>query len=239
VTNDLPDWAQVSARPDTVLPGSPIAYGTTVSTTVFDVPTGVHLLSIVLPGYLFVSELIVTGVSSGLTYFYENPSHTVYQHQYYALIPAGADTQVNVIIAANVAGTAYVTGVSDAVAVAALPQNPAPWQAPNQRPQELFIPNPGPSTAHTIVGGQPNNQAIWLHTMMWIWDVANTGVTGVFTQSNGVQICSTAAIIAGQPFFVDFKGVALDQSQGFVFNQTGAAIAGTSNLRGVLTYSVY
>lgn len=238
-TNDLPDWATVTASPDVPLTGSPMAYINGFTSVTFAIPTGVHLLSIVLPGYLNISEIDVVGITTGVTYFTETPLRNAYQHQYYVLIPSGADSSVSVRITASAAGTAYITGVTDTVAVAALPQNPAPWQAANVRPLSLSFANPGLSGVVAILGGQGGNRSIWLHSMTFLWDVASLSMGGQFTDTSGVQFLATEAVTAGAVTHVEFHGAKLDPNVGIQFVQGGSSAAGTTNCRGTLVYSVY
>lgn len=238
-TNDLPDWAQVIARPDTILAGSPMAYISGSSTATFAMPTGVHLFSIVLPGFANITNILVTGATTGVRYFEESPNESIYQAQYYVLIPAGADTSVTVTISAGAPGNAYLTGVSDTVAVAALPQNPAPWQAPNRPPLKVSFANPGQNNTVTIIPAQPNSQSIWLHSFMWQWSTTNGGLFGNWQDSTPVVIGSDTAAVTAGPRNADWKGAKLSAGTSFQFVQTGAAAASTGSCLGTITYSAF
>lgn len=237
--NDLPDWATVVARPDTILPGSPMSYGVGQTVVTFNIPTGVHILSVVLPQFFNVSSIVVAGVTTGVAYYADTPNENIFQAQYYMLIPAGADTAVTVTIVAGVAGTAYVTGVSDNVAVAALPQNPAPWEAPNRPPLKVVFANPGQNLTATIIPAQTNGRSIWLHSFMWMWTTTNGGLFGNWQDSAPTVIGSDTAAVTAAPRNTDWKGAKLTEGASFQFIQTGAAAASTANCLGTITYSVY
>jgi len=239
VTNDLPDWAQVVSQPDTPLTGSPVLYSAGPFSQVFTLPNGVHLLSIVIPDYLDVTSLSVVGEVTGVSYLSINPSTSVYQHQYYVEISAAVEGQVQIATTASVAGNMWITGVSYPAAVASLAQGPAPWQAPTSPSMAVFFGNPGPSTTHTVIPAPGTGKSIYLHAFMWEWDTASTTVTGVFQDTTGVGVASTAATVAGYQYGGDFRGVKLTTSAGLQFSQTGAAAANASNCRGMVTYSVY
>jgi len=238
-TNDLPDWATVIARPDTILTGSPMAYVSGSTSGTFAMPTGVHLLSIVLPGFANITNILVTGTSTGVRYFEESPNENIYQAQYYVLIPAGADTSVTVTISAGAPGNAYLTGVSDTVAVAALPQNPAPWEAPNRPPVKVVFANPGSGATVTIIPAQPNSQSIWLHSFEWTWTAVAANVFGNWQDSTPVVIGSDTAAVTASPRFMDWKGAKLTAGASFQFIQTGSAAANTASCLGTLTYSAF
>lgn len=238
MTNDLPDWASVVARPDTILPGSPVLYNTGSTSTDFTMPTGVHILSIVLQDYPDVTELSVVGVETGVPYLDVNPSTATYQHQYYVLIPAGADTKVQVTTVASVPGNMWVTGVSDTVAVAVLPQNPGPWQAPTSPSAGLSFGNPGPGASVTLIPAPTGNRSIWLHSMWWLWSAASANIVGAFQDTGSVIVGEDIAVTAGIPRYMDHKGLRLGPSQAFIFKQSGAAALNTAFCFGGVTYSV-
>jgi hypothetical protein len=238
-TNDLPDWARVIARPDTILAGSPMAYGVGSTSVTVAMPTAVHTLSIVLPDFPNVSEITVVGQITSTNYYTDYPQLNIFQKQYYVLIPEGADTSVTVTITAGVAGHAYLTGVSDTVAVASLPQNPAPWQAPNTPSQYFSFGNPGPNASATIIAAQTNARSIWLHSMWWVWSVTAATVVGTFQDNVSVISGADSAITAGIPRYMDHKGCKLGAGNPFVFKQSGAAAANTSVCYGGVTFSVY
>lgn len=238
-TNDLPDWATVIARPDTILTGSPMAYINGFTQATFTMPTGVHILSIVLPGFPNITEITVSGVQTGTTYYGETPNQNIYQPQYYVLIPEGADTQIEITISSGAPGLAYITGVSDTVAVASIPQNPAPWQAPNRPPLKVVFSNPGSGGTSIVIPAQTNARSIWLHTFYWQWTATNGGLFGNWQDATPVVIGSDTAAVTAAPRFMDWRGAKLSAGEAFEFNQTGGAAAGTASCLGSITYSVY
>ena len=238
-TNDLPDWATVVARPDTIISGSPTLYSPGGFSDTFTMPTGVHILSIVLQDWPDVTGLLVQGANTGVVYLNINPSQSSYQHQYYALIPSGADTQVTVTVTASVAGNMWLTGVSDTVAVAVLPQDPTPWQAPNQPPMKFGFTNPATNGTAAVIAAPGLGKSIYLHTMLWYWVTVAANVSGEFEQTSGTFIVPSYAVVAGQPYYVDFKGAKLAPDSGIQFLATGTAAAGAALLAGSVTYSVY
>lgn len=238
-TNDLPDYAQVTAQPDTIMPGSPVLYGVGSTSTTWTLPTGVHMLSIVIEDYPDVSGLTVQGNDTNVVFLNINPSTQTYQQQFYALIPAGAETSVTVTTVASVAGRMWVTGISDTVAVAMLPQNPAPWQAPTGPATFMSFENPGAGASATIIAAPGSTQSIYLHSMWWLWSVASTSVVGTFQDGDGVDVGADMAVTAGVPRYADFKGQRLSPGLPLLFKQSGAAAANTSLCLGGVTYSVY
>lgn len=239
LTNDLPDYAQVTAQPDTPLVGSPVEYNSGPFSQTYTLPNGIHLLSIILPDYADVTSLIVVGENTGVTYLSINPSTSVYQHQYYVLISAAVEGSVQIATTASVAGLMWATGVSYPAAVAELAQGPAPWQAPTAPSMAVFFGNPGGSATHNVIPAVTGGKSIYLHAFMWEWDTANANVTGVFQDTTGVGVASTAASVAGYQYGGDFRGVKLTVNSGLQFSQTGSAAANASNCRGMVTYSVY
>ena len=239
VTNDLPDWAQVVAQPDTPLAGSPTLYTSGPFSQVYTLPNGVHLLSIIIPDFADVTSLTVVGENTGITYLSVNPSTSVYQHQYYVLISSVVEGSVQIATTASVAGNMWITGLSYPAAIASLAQGPAPWEAPTAPSMAVFFGNPGPSTTHTVIPAPGTGKSIYLHTFVWEWDTANTGVTGVFQDTAAVGVASTSATVAGFQYGGDLRGVKLTTSAGLQFSQTGGAAVNASNCRGLVTYSVY
>lgn len=238
-TNDLPDWAQVVAQPDTILPGSPTLYNSGSTSSTWGLPTGVHMLSIVLQDYPDVTSLTVVGETTGVPYLDINPSTQTYQHNFYALIPGGAETEVTITTVASAAGRMWVTGISSPLAVATLPQNPAPWQAPTGPGAFMSFGNPGSGNSATIIAAPTGNRSIWLHSMWWSWSVASSTVIGTFQDGDGVDVGADIAVTAGIPRYADFKGQRLAPDSAFIFKQSGAAAANTSFCFGGVTYSVY
>lgn len=239
MTNDLPDWASVVSSPDTPLSGSPVLYNTGSTSTLFTMPTGVHLLSIILQDYPDVTELTVTGEVTGVVYLDVNPSTSVYQHQYYVLISAAVEVQVNITTVASVAGRMWVTGSSETIAVAALAQGPAPWEAPNMAPMTVHFTNPGSGGSATLIAAPAPGKSIWLHTMSWFWATADVNLIGQFKASGGTVVCDDVAVAAGVSRFVDYKGAKIDTGVGFIYKQNGSTTAGTVTCYGSIAYSVY
>lgn len=229
----------MTVQPDTTLTGSPMACVNGFNQTVFTIPTGVHLISIVTPQNTAISLLQVFGNATGATYLTAFPVNDQYQMQYYVLIPEGADTKINVDVTALAPCTVYVTGVTAPVAVGMIRQNPAPWEAPNRPPLTLSFANPGIGNTVSILTGPGNFESIWLHSMTYIWDVASPSMGGQWEDTNGTQLAATVAVAAGIPHFFDFKGAHLKPNAGFQFMQNGSSVAGTTNCRGTLVYSVY
>lgn len=239
MSNDIPDWSNSVYQPDVPVSPSTIAYvNGSVSVTV-TIPNGVHILSIVLPGFPNVGLLTVQGVQSGAHYLSEAPQFSIYTDQYYCFVPQLVDTQVTVTINAGAAGTAYLSGILAPIAVAAMPQNPAPWQAPNRPPLGFSFSNPGAGNAVTILAAPINAQSIWLHSMSWIWTVAGATGGGNFQDTSGQIALKDVPVVAGQARFQDFKGAKMTGGDAFEFLQVGALAAGTTFFEGSITYSVY
>lgn len=239
VTNDLPDWSNTTFQLDIPLPGSPISYINGTKSVTFTVPTGVHLLSVVLPTPGDVDFINVKGSTTQARYMQGNPSSENYTDVYYAFIPYTVDASVVVNIVAHTAGTAYVSGVTAPLAVAALPQNPAAWQGPNQRPTGVSFGNPGASAAATILPVRTDGLSYWLHSFEWIWNSTPANCYGQFQSTAGTVIGYDAAVGAGTPRYMNFGGATLEQNAGFEFVQTGSAAANSGFVQGSLTYSVY
>jgi len=238
-TNDLPDWAQVVSQPDTVLVGSPAFYTPPSYSATFDMPTGTHVLSIAIQDYTDVTSLEVNGLVTGIVYLRINPSQQTYQNQYLVTIPSGTETQVGITVESSVEGSMWVTGISDTVAVAVLPQNPAPWQGPTGPSAFFSFQNPGPGASAQIIASPGLTKSLWLHSMWWLWSVASTNVVGTFQDGISVVTGADMAVTAGVPRYMDHKGQRLAPDGAFVFKQSGSAAAGTSTCFGGVTYSVY
>jgi hypothetical protein len=239
VTNDLPDWSNTVYQLDQNLPGSPISYVNGSVTTTFTVPTGIHLLSITLPDPGNVTFLLVSGNSTNAKYLEVNPQLSSFATTYYVFIPYLVDPEVKVQINATGTGSAYVNGVSAPIAVADLPQNPAPWQAPTYPANPISFDNPGSGLSAAILNAPGVGVQLWLHSMWWMWTVSSATTIGHFGDTDGLVIGYDAAITLGIPRFMDHGGAKLNDNAGFQFTQTGAAAAGTTHCYGSITYSVY
>lgn len=239
MTNDLPDWSNTVYQLDTNLPGSPISYVNGSTSVTFAVPTGVHLLSITLPDNGNVTLLTVAGVTTSARYLSINPQLENTTTTYYVFIPYLVDSQVTVTVAATGTGKAYVNGVSAPIAVASLPQNAAPWQAPTYPANPISFDNPGVGNSFTILNPPGPGFQLWLHSMWWTWTVASTTTVGHFGDSDGLIIGYDSPITAGQPRYMDHKGAKLNDDAGFEFTQTAGAAAGTTHCYGSIAYSVY
>lgn len=236
--NDQPDWTSVVARPQVQLAGSPWAYGATTQSKNFVLAADTSILGILLPGYLQVTTLTVTGHTSGTVYLTLNPSAVRFPDVFYTLIQSAVDMSVDITITAGSSGTAYISSIPDPVAQAQIIQNPAPWQAPNQLPAQLNFANPGNGNSVTIIAAPSGSQSLWIHSMSWMWTVQATNVQGIFQDSGGTQFLDDGAFVAGSRGYMDFKGARLDPGTGFVFKQFSAGAASTTFCFGGVTYSV-
>jgi hypothetical protein len=239
MANDVPDWSSTTVQLDVPLTGSPIAYTNGTVTKTFTIPTGVHMISIVVPKPGDISFMNVLGSSTNARYLQANPSIGNTVSTYYATIPYTVDGQVTINIVANTNGNAYVSGVTAPLAIASLPQNPAPWQAPNQKPIGVNFGNPGQNAASVILPARTDGLTYWLHTFEWIWTSVAANVFGQWQMTDGTVIGYEANIAAGTPRYIDFKGAALNQAVGLEFFQTGSGAANGTFVDGILTYSVY
>lgn len=239
MTNDLPDWASTVYQPDVPIAGSPVSYINGFTTKTLAIPNGVHILNIVLPGFPNISLITVTGATSGTQYLAETPNENIYQKQYFALIPQLVDTSVTVDITAGATGTAYFSGILAPIAVASLPQNPAPWQAPNRPPVAFTFANPGQNLTATLISAPINAMSIWLHGMTWIWSAGAAALHGNFQDSGGNRACYDIATAGGIPRFMDFGGAKLAGGDAFQYFQDGSAASGTGQCYGAVSYSVF
>ncbi len=239
MANDLPDWASTVYQPDVPLAGSPMAFIAGFTTQNFAVPNGVHIINIVLPTFFNVSALTVAGVTSGNTYLQEKPNQDIFRHDYWVIIPGSVDTTVTIDITSGSPGTAYVSGVLAPIAVAALPQNPAPWQAPNTKPSGFTFANPGAGNTVVIVAAPPSGESLWLHDLSFFWSVAMPTANGHFQDGAGQIVMEDAPLTVGGHRYMHYGGVKLSGSQSFLFKQAGAAAAGTTTCYGAISYAMY
>lgn len=239
MSNDLPDWSNTVYQLDTNLTGSPINYVNGTQTVTFTVPTGVHLLSITLPTPGDVTFLLVSGNTTNARYLQVNPQLSSFATTYYVFIPYLVDQQVKVQVNATGSGQAFVNGVSAPLAVADLPQNPAPWQAPTFPSNPISFANPGPGGTAVVLTAPGVGVQLWLHSMWWAWTVASLTMTGTWGDSAGLVVGNDVAVTAGTPRYMDFKGAKINENAAFQFKQIGAAAANTTTCFGSVTYSVY
>lgn len=239
MANDIPDWSNTVFQLDQVLAGSPIAYINGTVTVNFAIPTGVHLLSIVLPNTANVSFLQVAGHTTGVGYFHIDPQLANTTPVYYVFIPYTVDASVDIQITASGTGNAYVSGVTAPLAVAELVQNPAPWQAPNQTAKTISFGNPGSGASQTVIPAPTGGQQIYLHTLSYKWSAINANVFGVWQDGTGMTVHQDTAQADVSTVYQDFKGCKLNADSAFVFHQSGTAAAGASFASGSITYAVY
>lgn len=237
--NDTPDWSTTVYQLDTNLSGSPVAYVTGTVTHTFTVPTGIHLLSITLPNNGNVTQLSVTGGTTSARYLSIVPQLASTTTTYYVFVPYLVDPTVVVSITATGTGSAYVNGVSAPIAVAELPQNPAPWQAPTYPANPISFDNPGVGASATILNAPGSAFQLYLHSMWWTWTVASPTTVGHFGDSGGLIIGYDSPLTLGVPRYMDHKGAKLNNDAAFEFTQTAGAAAGTTHCYGSIAYSVY
>lgn len=236
---DLPDYSTAVFRPDDVLAGSPHSYSSGVTTQDFTVPVGVHVISIVLPGYRTMNSLFVVGKTSGIDYLGAFPAGDIVNQIFYAIVSPSADPVVTVQFDASAPGVAYLAGVHDTVAVAVQPVTAAPWQTPNEQPVPLTFGNPGPSGIVTILSAPAGGGAIFLHTLAYIWTTLAANTFGAFTLDNGTEIYADNPGADISPRSIDFRGQQLTPGHGIQWRQLGSAAASATFIQGTLTYSIF
>lgn len=236
---DMPDWTAVVARPQTQLAGSPWSYAATTNTKSFTVAPDCSIVSVLLANPLGVSALSIVGGVSGATYLNVNPSLNNVNLYYPSIINSAVDTTVTITITASAPGTAYVSSIPDPIAAVALATEPLPWQAANKPLLTLDFGNPGLNNTVTLIANPPVGQAVYLHSMQWLWSVANTQCFGVWQQVGGLELGADNAGGSISPRFMEFHGVKLTSGAGLQFLQKGSLAAGSSFCNGWLAYSVY
>ena len=237
--NDQPDWTSVVARPQEQLAGSPWTYPAGDNTKTFPLAADTSIVSVLLPNFATVNQIQIRGHTSGFTYLKEVPANTSYHPYYMAVINTGVDSSVDVEINAGSSHIAYVSSIPDPVATVALPNQPAPWQAPNQPPGKVDFGNPGQNNVATVIAAPTNSQSIWLHTLAYKWNAAPANAFGVWQTSDGTEIGADAVPIAGYWQHTDFHGVKLGAGYSLGFKQTSTAAAGSFFAQGFCTYSIY
>lgn len=237
--NDQPDWTSVIGRPQTQLAGSPWAYGTGSNTLTFTLAPDTSIVCILLPNFFNVTSLLVVGHTSGFTYVKAEPLKTSFHPYYVAAINSAVDTQVDVTVAAGVANTAYVSSIPDPVAAITLPNQPAPWEAPNQPMLDFAFNNPGAATDVIVIPAPSNAQSIWLHSVFYIPSAANATMAHAWQDSAGTPLWHdtfTTDVSQRRPVL---HGVKMAGGKSLNFHQIGAAVAGTISIQGGCVYSVY
>ena len=236
---DLPDYSQAVFRPDDVLAGSPHAYPSGISTQAFTVPVGVHVISIVLPGYRTMNSLFVVGATSGIDYLGAFPAGDIVNQIFYAIVSPSADPVVNIQFDASAPGMAYLAGVHDTVAVAVQPVTAAPWQTPNEPPVELSFGAPGAGGLVSLIAAPAGGGAIFLHSLAYIWTNVVASSNGAFELDNGMGIYADTAQADISPRFMDFRGQQLAAGHGLRWHQFGSAAVSSTFIQGSLTYSIF
>jgi hypothetical protein len=237
--NDLPDWTSVFARPQTQLGGSPWSAPAGTNTQTFTLAADTSIICVLIPNFFNITSLQVHGVTSGFTYVKAEPLKTSYHPYYVAAINSAVDSAITVTVTTGVTTTVYVSSIPDPIAAITLPNQPAPWEAPNQPGIAISFANPGQNNTAQIVPAPVNAQSIYLHTMAWVWTAAAATANGRFIDGGGTAVGKDAPITAGVRAFMDFKGAKLAGGDDFHFVQDGAAAAGTTNCYGFLTYAIY
>ena len=237
--NDQEDWTSVFARPQTQLVGSPATYAAGDTSKTFTLAPDTSVVCVLVPNFQFVIELQIKGVTSGFTYVKEFPDLTSYHPYYTAVINSAVDSQVIVEINTSNTVTAYVSSIPDPVATLMLPNQQAPWQAPNQPPITIDFDNPGAGNRAIIIASPANSESIYLHGMQWVWTAAAATANGQWTDGGGGVHGADSPITAGIPRFMDWKGAKLPGGHSFDFTQVGAAAIGTTHCYGILTYAIY
>lgn len=116
---DNPDWSTTIARPSTVAVGSPWAYGSGVSSANFALALDCHALGIALPGHANLTEVTVTGVTTGTVYLDTALATGSIPSTLLVPVFAALDPSVTVAINAASSGTAYLTQIYDPQVVTA------------------------------------------------------------------------------------------------------------------------
>lgn len=237
--NDQPDYTSVVARPQTQLAGSPWAYPSGTTTLTFTLAPDTSVICILLPAFPTITSLQVHGHTSTFTYVKAQPILTSFHPYYVAVINSAVDPQIDVTIATGTAGTAYVSSIPDPVASIVLPNQPAPWESPNQPVAKMDFGNPGSAAFQTIVPAPSNAQSIYLHSMQWEWNISTlTDAFGFFRTDDATEILADNPSMAG-PRYIDFKGAKLAGGKAFQWWQAGAHAANGIFMTGALTYSIY
>lgn len=238
MTNDLPDWTRVVARPADQLSGSPWSYGTGGASKTFTLSSDCHAIGLLLPGYQSISSLTVVGATSGVQYVAADFSFTNYGGAQWIPVQPAVDSQVIVSITAGIAGTAYVSQIHDPSAVAVVEQFPAPWTTPNRHPASIKFANPGQNNSVNILAAPGTNLRIFLHCLQWMWETANTAAGGFWEDTNGGTRGGDSAAQAGASRTLNLNGAELPPNTGLQWTQTGTLAAGTIFCYGSVVYGI-
>lgn len=236
---DQPDWTSVISRPQTQLAGSPWNYAATTNTQSFTVAPDCSIVSVLFANPLFVTQLKITGDVSGATYLNVNPSLNNVSLYYPAIINSAVDTSVTITLVAGASGIAYVSSIPDPIAAVSMSTEPLPWQYANQPLKTIDFSNPGNGNTVTIVPNPPTGQAIYLHSISYLWTVATNTMFGIWQQIGGVELGADNATNGTVPRYMDFHGTKLTSAAGLQYKQTGSAAAGSNFCNGWLAYSIY
>lgn len=239
MTNDLPDWSNATYQPDVALSGSPIAYVNGSVSATIEIPSGVHVLSIVCPTPGNIGLIHIGGVATTTLYFQCYPNQQTYTFVYYAFVQQTLDPSVSVLIEAFGTGEVYLAGVLAPVAVETVRNTAAIWEAPNTSPQAIEFTNPGAGNTATIIPAQADFRSIWLLDMWWMWDTAVAGLAGTFGDGAFTTVAADVAVTAGMPRHMCYRGARLEGGDPFVFHQTGSAAAGAATCYGSVTFSSF
>ena len=237
--NDQPDYTAVVARPQTQLAGSPYTIGAGTDTRSFTLAPDTSIIMLLIPSFFNVTSLQVHGVTSGFTYLKAAPDLTSYHPYYPAVISTAVDSQISITISVGATTTIYVSSIPDPVASIVLPNQPAPWESPNQPPRTVDFGNPGAAATSTIIPAPTNAQSIYLHTMEWVWNTTSATLNGVWQDDTGLEIGAEDITTSTNPRFMDWKGAKMAGGHALQFKQNGALAAGSVFCNGTITYSVY
>lgn len=237
--NDQPDWTSVFARPQTQLGGSPYTVASGTDTRSFTLAPDTSILLILIPSFFNVTALQVHGVTSGFTYLKAAPDLTSYHPYYTAVIFTAVDPTVSITVSVGASTTIYVCSSPDPVASINMPNQPAPWEAPNQPPLTVDFGNPGLGVAATIIPAPSNAQSIYLHSFMWTWNLSSTTLFGAWQDDTGLEIGAEDTKGSISPRYMDWKGAKMAGGHALQFKQAGSLAAGSSFCNGMITYSVY
>lgn len=237
--NDQPDWTSVVARPQTQLAGSPYTVASGTDTRTFTLAPDTSILMILIPSFFNVTALQVHGVTSGFTYLKAAPDLTSYHPYYTAVIFTAVDPTVSITVSVGASTTVYVSSCPDPVASITMPNQPAPWESPNQPPLTVDFGNPGPAGTVTIIAAPTNAQSIYLHSFEWVWNTTAATLNGVWQDDSGLEIGAEDTTNNVAPRFMDWKGAKMAGGRAFRFKQNGALAAGSVFCNGTICYSVY
>lgn len=227
------------ARPQTQLTGSPYTITSGTDTRSFTLAPDTSIIMILIPNFFNVTSLQVHGGTSGFTYLKASPDLTSYHPYYTAVISTAVDPTISITISVGSSTTIYVSSIPDPVATLTMPNQPAPWEAPNQPPLKVDFGNPGSGVATTIISAPSNAQSIYLHCFEWMWNAAPANAFGIWQDDTGLEIGADAVpqILASR--FMDWKGAKMAGGHAFQYKQTSSAAANSYFCQGTICYSIY